>query len=198
MCLCLRLQVSGTMKEPSRGVLTSARPPGAARTTSKRYIHLRSPPLSRVTAASHNRRHRQLDNHSAVVSVLRLQAPNTHTAKSKSMSLPFLRFIAFTQNVFYLSGPEVGVNSMLLKTGFHSCLSAGLGGRPADHTELLGLQLSRPRSNFNFLLPSGFHSSALSHLIMACCFGETVQELLSKGETYCSLLSGLTQANSSY
>ncbi len=45
---------------------------------------------------------------------------------------------------------------MLLKVGFHSCLFAGLGGRPADHMELLGLQISRPQSKFNLLLPSCF------------------------------------------
>lgn len=67
-----------------------------------------------------------------------------------------LRFIRFAQNVFSLSGSEVSLNIMLLKVGFHCCLFAGLGGLPADHMELLGLQLSRPQSKFNLLLPSCF------------------------------------------
>lgn len=74
----------------------------------------------------------------------------------KEMFLSFLRFIRFTQNVFYLSRSEVSLNIMVLNVGFHSCLSARLGGQPADHMELLALQLSRPQSKFNLLLPSCF------------------------------------------
>lgn len=75
------------------------------------------------------------------------------------MFLSFLRSIPFTQNVFYLSGSEVSLNITLLKVGFHSCLCARLGGQPADHMELLGLQLSRPQSKFNLLLSPVSHSN---------------------------------------
>lgn len=77
----------------------------------------------------------------------------TLTGSSKRRFLSFLRSVRFTQNVFYLSGSEVSLNIMLLNVGFHSCLSAGLGGQPADHMELLVLQLSRPQSKFKLLLP---------------------------------------------
>lgn len=52
----------------------------------------------------------------------------------------FCHFLTSFQILFYLSGSEVSINIMLLKIGFHSGLSAGPGGQPADHTDLLGLQ----------------------------------------------------------
>lgn len=105
----------------------------------------------------------------------------------KEMFMSYLRFIRFTQNVFYLSGSEVSLNIILFNIGFHSCLSAGLGGQPADHMELLGLQLSRPQSKFNLLLPSCFpyNCTVASHygLLRQCwnLTGETTILLPSQG-----------------
>lgn len=84
---------------------------------------------------------------------------NIPTGNSKGMFLAFLRSIPLTQNVFYLTGSEVSLNVRLFRVGFHSCLSVRLGGWPADHMELLGLQLSRPQSKFNLCLPSVSYSN---------------------------------------
>lgn len=62
---------------------------------------------------------------------------NVHPACPHTM---FCHFLTSFQSLFYLSGSEVGINIMLPKIGFHLGLSAGLGGQPADHMELLGLQ----------------------------------------------------------
>lgn len=60
-----------------------------------------------------------------------------------------LRSIQFIQYVLYLSGSEVSLNITLLSVRL-------LGGQPADHMDLLGLQLCRPQSKFNLLVPSCF------------------------------------------
>lgn len=83
--------------------------------------------------------------------------------------LSFLRFIWFIGKVFHLSGSEVSLNIALLKVSFQSCLSAGLGGQPADHMELLGPTPDRSLNltSFSFLV---FHSTAPLHLIIPLLF----------------------------
>lgn len=60
-----------------------------------------------------------------------------------------LRSMQFIQYVLYLSGSEVSLNITLLSVNL-------LGGRPANHMVPLGLQLRRPQSKFNLLVPSCF------------------------------------------
>lgn len=56
---------------------------------------------------------------------------------------------------------------MLLKLGFHSCLSAGLGGQPADHMELLSLKLSDHSLNLTSFSPISHPNCALeSHYVL--------------------------------
>lgn len=131
VCVCVRLQASGSTRRPIREALTSARPPGAAPTTSKRYSHRSAARLGLETTPGHS--------------------------QLKDVFLSFLRFFGFTQNVFYLSGSEVSLNILLLKVGFHCCLS---GGQAVDHMQLLGLQVSRPQAKFNLLSPLVPHSAA--------------------------------------
>lgn len=71
--------------------------------------------------------------------------------------------------MFYLSGSEVSLNIALLKVSFQSRLSAGLGGQPADHMELLGPtpDHSLNLTSFSFLV---FHSTAPLLVIIPLLF----------------------------
>lgn len=139
---------------PAVSLLGQRRPPQRGRFTHLNLV------FSEVTAAPDNKHRRRWINKreqrqrcGLTLSYSRPDGFQTLPDSSKSRFLSFLRSVRFTQNVFYLSGSEVSLNIMLLNVGFHSCLSAGLGGQPADHMELLVLQLSRPQSKFKLLLP---------------------------------------------
>lgn len=84
--------------------------------------------VHRVTAASDNNCYRQWINTGRRVTQLVL----THVFGI--FEVHSIYSYAFIIYAFYLSGSEVSLNVTLLKVGFHSCLSAGLGGQPADHS----------------------------------------------------------------